>query len=1569
MSYPHTTTSTDIPLGASPWDADLSSDNPTFDLVLTVVGVYDYVCTPHIEMGMVGQITVLPVDTESDIVGNWLVDSVDASMSMLLDQETLDILILMSAFMMPEEFMDEMGFPMPSSDEEWAYIAENGISMPIDDSEIGLNIINFTASYMIFYDEDGPMQLAYEMLNDSTISITTPPEDFPFTEFIIQNLTDENLILSSTALVTDEDGVTEETTMVFYCSSIEYLIFGCMDATACNYNSEANTDDGSCVYAEIGYDCNGNCINDIDGDGICDEFEDGGSEPNINVDTIFFYDCSNTLILPEENIGEFSFNFEDYDEGIPPPYADETDADVLDYVSSFFWQYTTDQPNGVATFDYDENPDPSVPDSAWYFTAYSWFTDITLPADNWLGMGPVTIPDEGAVFKFHYRGAVSQWKDGFDLYITEGGMEPYYDVDPGYTDIAYSIEDEYPCAESDTIWAEHTVSLNDFAGKSIYFTFHHTATDKERIMLDNFLITSNEITLGCTDPNYLEYDPNATIDDGSCVELSVYGCNNPWAINYNDEADLDDGSCIYEIYNGDGFVTSDCSILGDFETQVNISNDQITFNYFGESIILPIIYADGSYLELESTSHIIQGGLLDVQFNSPNVDGNILYSSIELYIDMYGMTEECNVEIDLGINPYFGCTDNNAFNYNPWANIDDGNCLNYPQYDCNGNWYQSYQQEWIGSGDCQSGFPNFNCEEFDFDGGDCLNGCTDESACNFDVWANADNGTCIYPGENEFLEYVNTYFSQGTDLFSQGTDLFSQGSDMFSQGTNLLSNFWDVLSFNEAEYSDHDSLEYLFETYSFYEMITGYNGEPIDVIVYDTVYVGPSIYLQGTNLFSQGTNLFYNGIESLFETIVDQIYSIFWDYETEGVFDCEGCVNDINNNEICDEFEIACPYPEFIEYNPDAPLYDVESCETFIVYGCMDEWAYNFNPDATVNDGSCQGCTDELAYNYSPLIEIENNDYCEYLGCVNPMAENYNSQVNIDDGSCIIYGCTLSMYPNYNPEATIDDGSCSMNSTDIYGCMDSQALNYNIEATIDNGGCEYPIGCPLPENWQYETTGTNHTMMIPEGISIDVNGEPLTMGSSIGVFYHNENGELQCAGYTQINGEQTFIAIMGDDSMTDEIDGFQEGEEFIWMVWDILTCAQYELDPSYSVGPSTFTVNGLTFLDALEHYTCQQIEFPGGWFVYSSYIQTEDMDAELVMSSIVDNLIILKDNGGNAYLPEWTFNGIGELDFHYGYQIKTNTAETLEICGLQMHPEDQPIALQSGWNIVSYLRESPSPADEVFADLNTNDNLIIVKDYNGNPYLPEWDFNGIGNMYPGQGYQLKIYEADTLIYLSNDQQYRISTSQVIENSTDYFAKVNPTGNNMHIVIPQDAWDIIPEIGSEIAAYNSNGLLVGSAKYSNPTTVLTLWGDDKTTETIDGLLIDEAVLFKVWDKEQISDYKIENWSVGSNAYQVDAIHVAAVVEIEDFTQTTNLFDAIPNPSQTKTNISFFIAETQRVNISVYNVVGELVEVLANSEYNPGTHQLEIQVSNIEAGSYFYTMRAGEFEKTKQLVILK
>ena len=55
------------------------------------------------------------------------------------------------------------------------------------------------------------------------------------------------------------------------------MILGCTDQEACNWDAEANTDDESCIYAEIYYNCDGSCINDFDLDGECDEidYDDG----------------------------------------------------------------------------------------------------------------------------------------------------------------------------------------------------------------------------------------------------------------------------------------------------------------------------------------------------------------------------------------------------------------------------------------------------------------------------------------------------------------------------------------------------------------------------------------------------------------------------------------------------------------------------------------------------------------------------------------------------------------------------------------------------------------------------------------------------------------------------------------------------------------------------------------------------------------------------------------------------------------------------------------------------------------------------------------------------------------------------------------------------------------------------------------------------------------------------------------------------------------------------------------------------------------------------------------------
>jgi hypothetical protein len=50
-------------------------------------------------------------------------------------------------------------------------------------------------------------------------------------------------------------------------------VAGCMDVSACNFNADAEVSDGNCSYPEAYFDCLGNCLDDDDGNGVCDELE------------------------------------------------------------------------------------------------------------------------------------------------------------------------------------------------------------------------------------------------------------------------------------------------------------------------------------------------------------------------------------------------------------------------------------------------------------------------------------------------------------------------------------------------------------------------------------------------------------------------------------------------------------------------------------------------------------------------------------------------------------------------------------------------------------------------------------------------------------------------------------------------------------------------------------------------------------------------------------------------------------------------------------------------------------------------------------------------------------------------------------------------------------------------------------------------------------------------------------------------------------------------------------------------------------------------------------------------
>ena len=71
-------------------------------------------------------------------------------------------------------------------------------------------------------------------------------------------------------------------------------------------------------------------------------------------------------------------------------------------------------------------------------------------------------------------------------------------------------------------------------------------------------------------------------------------------------------------------------------------------------------------------------------------------------------------------------------------------------------------------------------------------------------------------------------------------------------------------------------------------------------------------------------------------------------------------------------------------------------------------------------------------------------------------------------------------------------------------------------------------------------------------------------------------------------------------------------------------------------------------------------------------------------------------------------------------------------------------ALDSGWSLISYLRETPMLAPDAFVSIAGQ--LTIIKDGSGNVYWPDFGINTIGSLQTGQGYQVHLQEPATLTY-------------------------------------------------------------------------------------------------------------------------------------------------------------------------------------------------------------------------------
>ena len=515
-------------------------------------------------------------------------------------------------------------------------------------------------------------------------------------------------------------------------------------------------------------------------------------------------------------------------------------------------------------------------------------------------------------------------------------------------------------------WA---MSDNNADGEWQYSTIIPEGTYLWKFSADTWL--QQELPVGVSESPCFLFDANGYVNrtlvvDGnitlppfcweSCLPCgAVVGCTNPEATNWNPWANFDEGCNVVESADCElGFTEISVTIVPDnypAETSWNLINNSLgTYIYqvpvgiyanapVGIPITTNVCAPVGSSVTFE-LNDTYGDGLNGALWGGQDGGAMVAACSETLFllepsmVDFnYGLSESFNTPICEQIDDVLGCTDENYVEYNPAAIISIPTmCLTEKVY-----------------------------------------GCTDEDYFNYDELANTEDqvDSCFYTltitdgvGDGWFGSWVGVYqdgwvspqYQMGPD------DGEEQSFDVY------LSSEEEVgLYFFTTPQSQLSAAQCGF-------MLEGPTGDTLlQVDQWDAV---PFPYTYSVEPYCG------NSCEPFVHDCADESAQ---NYNANANADDGSCY-----------YAAGCMQAGYVEYYTQGyeADYDDGSCDTLAVFGCTDELALNYNPEANVDIDSCieviVDCTDPIAVNYNELANTPDNELCLYdAGCIGEPGEPY----------------------------------------------------------------------------------------------------------------------------------------------------------------------------------------------------------------------------------------------------------------------------------------------------------------------------------------------------------------------------------------------------------------------------------------------------------------------------------------------------------------------------------------------------------------------------------------------------
>jgi PKD repeat protein len=369
--------------------------------------------------------------------------------------------------------------------------------------------------------------------------------------------------------------------------------------------------------------------------------------------------------------------------------------------------------------------------------------------------------------------------------------------------------------------------------------------------------------------------------------------------------------------------------------------------------------------------------------------------------------------------------------------------------------------------------------------------------------------------------------------------------------------------------------------------------------------------------------------------------------------------------------------------------------------------------------------------------------------------------------------------------------------------------------------------------WQPVNTGEDHTLVILANANLTLNGAPIPQGTYIGVFYLDQNGQPQCGGFGEWQGNATTIAAFGDDTTTPFKDGFASGESFQFRFYEPCGCE--------------IAVDSASFQPVGGIYTNQgQYQTNGISGLASSSASSLGISLTATQDSCglnVGTASVLPSGGLPPYRVLWstgdTSTTISNLPGGIFYTVTVSDSGGCSLTDsiLVVDPGIRPPQAIFGYQVDTIARVV------TFSDSST-----------GPPSVWSWDYgDGTGSLVASPSHYYATADTYT-ICLTVSNTCGVDTSCV---TLDIGGPCAPpwtvinTGEDHTIVLPQTFVNgqAVPA-GSYVGAFfldqNGQEQCGGYGKFLNGPTAFPIFGDDPQTTVKDGFAAGESIRLRFYE---------------------------------------------------------------------------------------------------------------------------